>query len=109
VAQEESVFSKKPMSSWLLESDNAFVIEDKYPQAPVHLLVISKEMIKNINEAPPHLIAEMLELAKTAAKKFNIDQSGYRIVINTNKAGGQTVYHLHIHVLGGRNMQWPPG
>lgn len=51
----------------------------------------------------------MLELAKQAAKKYGVDTSGYRIVINTNEEGGQGVYHLHIHVLGGRQMEWPPG
>ena len=93
----------------MLESENAFVLEDKYPQAPVHLLVIPKQIIPNINDAPEALLGEMLELAKQAAKKYGVDTSGYRIVINTNEEGGQGVYHLHIHVLGGRQMEWPPG
>ncbi|MCB1853527.1 MAG: HIT domain-containing protein [Halieaceae bacterium] len=105
----ESVFSKAPKSKWVLESENAFVLEDKYPQAPVHLLVIPKQIIPNINDAPEALLGEMLELAKQAAKKYGVDTSGYRIVINTNEEGGQGVYHLHIHVLGGRQMEWPPG
>ena len=100
---------EKSKSSWVLESENAYVLEDKYPQAPIHLLVVSKEIIQTVNDAPSALLGEMLELAKKAAQKYNIDKSGFRIVINTNKEGGQGVYHLHIHVLGGRQMQWPPG
>ena len=105
----ESVFSKMPKSSWVMESENAFVIEDKYPQAPVHLLVVSKEIILNINYASSELLQEMMILARDAAKKYEIKESGYRIVINTNREGGQGVYHLHIHVLGARQMKWPPG
>jgi histidine triad (HIT) family protein len=108
-SEVESVFSKKSKSSWVLESENAFVLEDKYPQAPIHLLVVSKEIIQTVNDAPSALLGEMLELAKNAAQKYNIDKSGFRIVINTSKEGGQGVYHLHIHILGGRQMQWPPG
>jgi histidine triad (HIT) family protein len=98
-----------PESSWVMESENAFVIEDKYPQAPVHLLVVSKQIISNINYAPSELLQEMMILARDAAKKYEIEESGYRIVINTNREGGQGVYHLHIHVLGARQMKWPPG
>lgn len=105
----ESVFSKMPESSWVMESENAFVIEDKYPQAPVHLLVMSKQIILNINYASSELLQEMMILARDAAKKYEIEESGYRIVINTNREGGQGVYHLHIHVLGARQMKWPPG
>jgi histidine triad (HIT) family protein len=109
VNAEETIFSMKPKELWVLESENAFVLEDKYPQAPVHLLVISKQIIKSINEAPVGLLEEMLNLAKEAARKYGIYDSGYRIVINTNPEGGQSIYHIHIHVLGGRQMEWPPG
>jgi len=105
----ESVFSKMPESLWVMESENAFVIEDVYPQAPVHLLVVSKQIISNINYASSELLQEMMILARDAAKKYEIEESGYRIVINTNREGGQGVYHLHIHVLGARQMKWPPG
>ncbi len=94
---------------WVLESDNAFVIEDKYPQAPIHLLVISKEVVPTMLHAEERLLGEMLALAQSAAKKYGIDESGFRTVINTHPKGGQTVYHLHIHVIGGRQMKWPPG
>ena len=106
---EETIFSKKSKELWVLESENAFVLEDKYPQATVHLLIISKDIVKSINEAPKGLLEEMLSLAKDAAKKYNIYETGYRIVINTNKEGGQSIYHIHIHVLGGRQMKWPLG
>ena len=68
VNAEETIFSMKPKELWVLESENAFVLEDKYPQAPVHLLVISKQIIKSINEAPVGLLEEMLKLAKEAAR-----------------------------------------
>ena len=105
----ESAFSKMPESSWVMESENAFVIEDKYPQAPVLLLVVSKQLISNINYASSELLQEMMIMARDAAKKYEIEESGYRIVINTNREGGQGLYHLHIHVLGARQMKWPPG
>ena len=92
-----------------MESANAYVIEDKYPQAPVHLLVISKEIIPTMLHAQQNLLGEMLALAQKTAAKYGIDESGFRTVINTNSQGGQTVYHLHIHVIGGRQMDWPPG
>ncbi len=108
-AEEKSIFLNKPKEKWVLESENAFVLEDKYPQAPVHLLVIPKKLVRTVLDAPPELLGEMLDLAERAARKYGIDESGFRIVINTNSEGGQHIYHLHIHVLGGRQMKWPPG
>lgn len=108
-AEEKSIFLSKPKEKWVLESKNAFVLEDKYPQAPVHLLVIPKKLVKTVSDAPPELLGEMLDLAREAAKKYGIEESGFRIVINANSEGGQHIYHLHIHVLGGRQMKWPSG
>jgi histidine triad (HIT) family protein len=107
--EETSVFLNASKDKWVLESANAFVLEDKYPQAPVHLLVIPKQLVKTTLDATPELLGEMLQLAKDAARKYGIAKEGFRIVINTNPEGGQHVYHLHIHILGGRQMTWPPG
>jgi histidine triad (HIT) family protein len=103
-----SVFESVPSSRWIGESPNAFVLNnDVAPIAPVHLLVIPKRRYTSILEAPPELLGEMLELAKSAATERGIAEKGFRVVINTNPEGGQTVYHLHMHVLGGTQLDWP--
>ncbi len=95
------------------ESENVLAFKDVMPQAPVHILIIPKAAIKNITEIklPEHsqLLAEMIETANRLAVSENIAESGFRLVINTGKEGGQTVDHLHIHLIGGRQMNWPPG
>ena len=94
------------------EDDLCMVFEDINPQAPVHLLVIPKKHITSLNDAEEEdrgLLGHLLGVAARAAKEKKIDGSGYRTVINTNAEAGQTVFHLHIHVLGGRRLGWPPG
>lgn len=94
------------------EDEQLLVFEDISPQAPVHLLLIPKQHIENINAiAPEHsaLLAHLLLTAKDLAKKLDLSENGYRLVFNTNANGGQTVYHLHLHLLGGRPFHWPPG
>jgi histidine triad (HIT) family protein len=103
-----SPFETMPESRWIAESEHAFVIEDRYaPTAPVHLLVVPKQRIPTLLDAPAPVLGEMLELAKQAARERGIAESGFRIVINTNPQGGQTVYHLHVHVKGGEQMREP--
>jgi histidine triad (HIT) family protein len=102
-----SPFLQSPASGYIAESDRAFVIRDKRPRAPIHLLVISKERIASILDAPADLIAEMMQLAKATAVRQGIADSGFRLVINTNPQGLQTVYHLHIHLIGGRQLRVP--
>jgi len=85
---------------------------DVRPQAPVHVLIIPKEHIANVAEhSPEHrsLLVETAGMAKWIAASEGIAESGYRIVTNTGPDGGQTVDHLHFHLLGGRQMTWPPG
>lgn len=83
---------------------------DVNPQAPVHILVIPKKHIPSLDDATDSdLIGRMLALAAAIARQEGIAKSGYRTVINTGKNGGQSVDHLHIHLLGGRAMTWPPG
>ncbi len=94
------------------EDDLVFAFEDINPQAPVHTLVIPKKHISTLLEIKDEdgaLIAHLVEIANKIAKDKGIAQRGYRIVTNTNPESGQTVYHIHLHVLGGRPMHWPPG
>jgi histidine triad (HIT) family protein len=90
--------------------DGLLAFKDINPQAPTHLLVIPTEHISSLNDATdPALLGAMLAFARDLAREVGISERGYRIVVNTNAGGGQTVLHLHLHVLGGRTMQWPPG
>lgn len=93
------------------EDDQALAFKDINPQAPVHILVIPKKPIPRVSEAEPDdqaLLGHLLMTAKQVAAEAGLSD-GYRIVINNGKDGGQTVDHLHLHILGGRFMQWPPG
>jgi histidine triad (HIT) family protein len=93
------------------ETEEAIALRDVNPQAPVHFLVIPKAHVRHLNEAAsdPGLVGRLLGFAAQLAKEEGIAERGYRAVINTNIDGGQSVYHLHVHVLGGRAMAWPPG
>jgi histidine triad (HIT) family protein len=93
------------------EDDLALAFTDVNPQAPVHILVIPKKPIVNIATAEPEdqaLLGHLLLTAKKVAADAGLE-NGYRVVMNTGNDGGQTVYHLHIHILGGRHLAWPPG
>ncbi|WP_448562764.1 histidine triad nucleotide-binding protein [Trichothermofontia sp.] len=93
------------------EDDLCLAFKDIHPQAPVHILVIPKKAIAQLADAEPQdhaLMGHLLLTAKRVAEQVGLS-NGYRIVINNGPDGGQTVYHLHLHVLGGRPMQWPPG
>jgi histidine triad (HIT) family protein len=94
------------------EDDEIIAIHDINPQANVHLLIIPKKPIPTINDVEPEdaeLIGKMVLVAKDIAKKNKIADRGYRLVFNCNEEAGQTVFHLHLHLLGGRVMSWPPG
>jgi histidine triad (HIT) family protein len=96
----------------VLENDHALAFKDIRPVAPTHVLVIPKEHIGGVAEAEAHqaaVLGETLLLAKEVAKKMGVEESGYRVVINSGADAGQSVFHLHIHVLGGRALSWPPG
>ena len=85
---------------------------DLRPQAPVHLLVTPRKHIPTLNDLEPEdnvLIGQMFQVAKKLAMQSNIHQKGYRTVFNVNAGAGQSVYHIHLHVLGGRMFSWPPG
>jgi histidine triad (HIT) family protein len=92
--------------------DDCVAFYDLSPQAPTHFLVIPKTHISTVNDISDqnkHLIGHMYQVAAKIAEDKGFDQSGYRLVMNCNQQGGQTVYHIHLHVLAGRQMSWPPG
>ena len=92
------------------ENEQFIAFRDIDPQAPSHVLVIPREHVSSLNSADdPQRLGELLLFARDVAKTEGVDEAGFRTVINTNEAGGQAVYHLHVHVLGGRAMRWPPG
>lgn len=92
------------------ESPRCIAFRDVNPAAPTHILIIPKEHIASLAEsADPSLLGEMLDLVRRQAEREGVSGSGYRTVINTNADGGQSVGHLHAHLLGGRKLTWPPG
>ena len=94
------------------QDDRAVVIVDIHPQAPVHLLVIPRKHINSLDESPAEdeaLLGHLLLLAAQQARERGLPSQGYRTVINTGAAAGQSVFHLHVHLLGGRPFHWPPG
>ncbi|HJR62718.1 MAG TPA: histidine triad nucleotide-binding protein [Gemmatimonadaceae bacterium] len=92
------------------ETDECVAFRDVNPQAPVHVLVIPREHVASLSEArDPALVGRLALVAADIAKREGIAESGYRTVINTNANAGQTVFHIHLHLLGGRRMEWPPG
>ena len=106
------IINKEIHADILFENDKILAFRDISPQAPVHFLVIPKKEIRtinDINEEDKSLIGELFIVAKEIAKKEGIAENGYRTIFNCNEHGGQTVYHIHLHVLGGRQLKWPPG
>lgn len=94
----------------VMNNKDIAAFRDLNPQAPVHILIIPKKHVASLDDAnDPDLLGRMMALAAAIARQEGIAKSGYRTVINTGKDGGQSVDHLHIHLLGGRLMTWPPG
>jgi histidine triad (HIT) family protein len=94
------------------EDDRTLAFDDINPQAPVHTLVIPKKhvsAVQDFGDADRDLLAHLLIACTNVAKQKGLAESGYRIVTNTGRDAGQTVFHLHLHVLGGRHLRWPPG
>ncbi len=94
------------------EDDDVLAFRDISPQAPHHVLVIPKEHIATLNDLEERhatLLGQMYLAVKAIAKQEGVAEGGYRTVMNCNHDGGQTVYHIHLHMLAGRGMQWPPG
>ncbi len=94
------------------EDEQVFAFRDAAPQAPTHVLIIPKEPIENLLDAGPDhtlLLGQLLQAAVHIARTLGLAESGFRVVVNVGKDGGQSVDHLHLHVLGGRHLTWPPG
>jgi len=111
----ETIFSKiirrEIPAEIVYEDDLAIAFKDINPQAPQHIIVIPKQPIAQLADAEPKdqaILGHLLLTAKRVAQEAGLN-NGYRVVINSGSDGGQTVYHLHLHILGGRQMKWPPG
>lgn len=96
-------------SSKVYEDDKVLAFRDIDPQAPVHVLIIPKAHYDSILDAPADVTAHMAEVAAKIAADEGVAGKGFRLVVNTGEDGGQSVKHLHMHLLGGRSLQWPPG
>ncbi len=106
------IINKEINSDILFEDDDVLAFKDINPQAPIHFLIVPKKHISTINDLQQEdekITGKMILIAQSLAKQENIDEKGYRLVFNCNSEGGQAVYHIHLHLLGGRRMQWPPG
>ena len=105
----EMILDKELESEIIYEDEDIFSIKDINPIAPVHLLIIPKKRINTINDVSGEdtlLIGKMVKVAKNLAKEYEINESGYRLIFNTNDDGGQTVYHIHLHLIGGEKLKW---
>ncbi len=112
----ETVFSKiiarEIPADIVYERDELLAFRDINPQAPIHILVITKQPIPTLNDLCDHhaeLAGQMLLAARKIAADLGVAENGYRVLINCNQDGGQGVWHLHLHLLAGRRMGWPPG
>jgi histidine triad (HIT) family protein len=106
------MITKEIPADFVYQDDRAIVIRDINPQAPTHLLVIPVEHLESLDEASKKdepLLGHLLRVAARVANDEGLAESGYRTVINTGAGAGQSVFHLHVHVLGGRALSWPPG
>ena len=112
---QETIFTKiinrEIPADIIYEDDHTLAFKDINPQAPFHALIIPKQAIATINdvtEENSHLVCHLYVVAAKLAKQFNFSDDGYRVVMNCNEHGGQTVYHIHLHMLAGKEMGWPP-
>tara|TARA_B100000242_G_C42976700_1_gene453332 strand:- start:606 stop:947 length:342 start_codon:yes stop_codon:yes gene_type:complete len=106
------IINKEIPADILFENDNVIAFRDVNPVAPVHFLVIPKKEIPTLNDIDENdkdIIGELFLVAKKLAKIEGLEKKGYRTIFNCNEDGGQTVFHIHLHVMGGRQMEWPPG
>ncbi|HLV01760.1 MAG TPA: histidine triad nucleotide-binding protein [Acidobacteriota bacterium] len=108
----KKIIDREAPADIVYEDDLCLAFRDIDPKAPVHILLIPKKEIASLVEVEPDdhpLMGHLLIKAAEVARNQGLEQGGYRVVINTGRHGGQTVDHLHLHILGGRSMHWPPG
>ena len=94
------------------ETDNLLAFRDIDPKAPLHVLIIPKRHIASVSDVEPadaQLLGELFVAARAIAQEQGVTEDGYRVVVNTGAGAGQTVFHIHMHLLGGRDLTWPPG
>lgn len=106
------IIKKEIPAQIVYENENLVAFTDINAQAPIHILLIPREHFSSLNQIPEekkNILAELLLAARQIAKEKGISERGYRIVLNTEKESGQAVFHIHFHLLGGRQMTWPPG
>ena len=106
------IISRQIPGSIVFEDDRVLAFNDINPQAPTHVLIIPKRHIASLNDLTPDddgIVGELARRAAAIAAERGIAAGGYRTVFNTNRDAGQTVFHIHLHLLGGRPMAWPPG
>lgn len=114
--EDKTIFSKiidrEIPADIVYEDDEVLAFNDISPQAPTHILLIPKKPIKYLSaakDADEALLGKLLLAAARVAKEAGLEKDGYRVVINNGEKAGQTVFHLHLHILGGRELEWPPG
>ncbi len=106
------IIKREIPGSIVYEDDRLLAFNDINPQAPTHVLLVPKRHIESLNDLAPgddQIVGELARRAAAIAKERGIAAGGYRVVFNTNRDAGQTVFHIHLHLLGGRSMKWPPG
>jgi histidine triad (HIT) family protein len=106
------IIAREIPAAIVYEDDRVLAFNDINPQAPTHVLVIPKRHIHTLNDLQPGddgIVGEMVRRGAAIAGERGLSAGGYRTVFNTNADAGQTVFHIHLHVLGGRKMHWPPG
>jgi histidine triad (HIT) family protein len=108
----EKIVAREIPADIIYEDDLILAFRDISPQAPTHILIVPKKLITRISEATVQdekILGQLLLKAAEVAEKVGLKKTGYRLVINNGADGGETVPHLHVHILGGRHMNWPPG
>ncbi len=106
------IASMEIQSKIAYEDEEVVAFHDINPQAPVHVLVIPRKHIPSLNEATEEdqiLLGKLMLVAQRLAKELGVADDGYRLVLNTNRGAGQSIFHIHLHLLGGRPFRWPPG
>ncbi|MAM87724.1 histidine triad nucleotide-binding protein [Allohahella sp. A8] len=107
----DKIINREIKADIVYEDDQALAFRDINPQAPLHILIIPKLRIATINDIKPEheaLVGHLFSIAGKIARDEGVAEDGYRVVMNCNEAGGQSVYHIHLHMLGGRMLGWPP-
>ena len=108
----EKIIAREIPAKIVFEDDDVIAFQDVNPQAPVHLLIVPKRVIPRLaeaNESDQGLLGKLILTAMKVARDLGVSESGYRVVINSGPDAGESVPHLHVHLLGGRALAWPPG